>query len=829
LKKKDQVVFSAFFHDIGKLFERAEDLSGLQEIQKCIKNKFPSGTDNNLINVASHQPSSIEEHIVTKAIVLASSEKEIQEGEQKEKNIHKKTLLEPLLEKISLKSEEEKKTKYRIPLEHLDDECNNIFPQKGTDLGLEGENLLSKDLLEKKYKDLAKEFLQSIEKLPEYKEDSFESLRSLMQSLLSQTERFLISVPTNVSHPDISLFDHLKMTSAIAESLYLYHEHNNKLTEEELKKDEEKFILVCGDFSGIQKFIYNIVSKGAAKSLSGRSLYIQLFCDAVSEWILRCLKLYPNSRIYSSGGKFYLLTSSHFEGELLKKGDELNELLFDEYQGEIHLDISSIKMTENDLKSSKLSEKFEELSRQLNEKRDQRFLSLIKEKPQKFFSPEKVGDKVCVICGSDKEEQTDSSSDTSRNCEKFEKLGREIRELFKEKKSNGLLWLWCKEDYNQIKNQIENNKEKIHEFNFFSTDTNKKNSFFPVFLIVEDINEIKDISFKNSHFEFVNSIQDPEPIQGLSFSHRFLSAPGDLNLDEITTKAKGIKRFGILRMDVDNLGQIFSKGLKNKDEDWGSLSRYASLSRQLNTFFTGYLNVHLLKKEYLKESQLKKEQSEESDCKLIYAGGDDLFAVGPWNEIPCLAHEIQKKFKEYCCYNPDLNLSAGITLLRQKEPILMGANLAGDAEEKAKNFKRIEKDSVIEKQALCFLDSVIGWEEYKEVKSLQEDIKELVEKTKSHALLQVLYSIEREEESLKEGNKEYRLWRHRFVYHISRLLERTKDSNDIKQKIIKLQDLILGKPQEDEKHKRRLEYLYLPVCWTDYLERKEENNKSKTG
>ena len=105
--------------------------------------------------------------------------------------------------------------------------------------------------------------------------------------------------------------------------LYLYHTHHNTLTIEDMERDkkEKKWFLACGDFSGIQKFIYSVVSKKAGKSLAGRSLYIQLFCSAVSEWLLRELKLYPTSCIYSSGGKFYLLAANHnhFKDKLKEK------------------------------------------------------------------------------------------------------------------------------------------------------------------------------------------------------------------------------------------------------------------------------------------------------------------------------------------------------------------------------------------------------------------------------------------------------------------------------------------------------------------------------
>ena len=121
----------------------------------------------------------------------------------------------------------------------------------------------------------------------------------------------------------------------------------------------------------------------------------------------------------------------------------------------------------------------------------------------------------------------------------------------------------------------------------------------------------------------------------------------------MANEAKGIRRIGILRMDVDNLGHIFIRGLNYKEgftgggqsdgqdqeqKKLGFLSRQAALSRYINSFFTAYLTDFV-------EDSFK-------SCKIIYAGGDDLFAVGPWNKLPELAFEIREKFKEYCCGIP---------------------------------------------------------------------------------------------------------------------------------------------------------------------------------
>ena len=51
--------------------------------------------------------------------------------------------------------------------------------------------------------------------------------------------------------------------------------------------------------------------------------------------------------------------------------------------------------------------------------------------------------------------------------------------------------------------------------------------------------------------------------------------------------APGIRRLGVLRADVDNLGSVFAHGLP---DDKASISRTATLSRALSYFFKHEIN-----------------------------------------------------------------------------------------------------------------------------------------------------------------------------------------------------------------------------------------------
>ena len=139
--------------------------------------------------------------------------------------------------------------------------------------------------------------------------------QTYLEGLLGAFQRNAWCIPAGSSQDleDVSLFDHSRMTAALAaclvefdpvdlESIAAGIASNNTAALE-----HPAILLVGGDFSGIQNFIYTISSKKAAKTLRGRSFYLQLLTEAVLRFILQGLGLPYSNVIYSGGGHFFLL------------------------------------------------------------------------------------------------------------------------------------------------------------------------------------------------------------------------------------------------------------------------------------------------------------------------------------------------------------------------------------------------------------------------------------------------------------------------------------------------------------------------------------------
>ena len=213
------------------------------------------------------------------------------------------------------------------------------------------------------------------------------------------------------------------------------------------------------------------------------------------------------------------------------------------------------------------------------------------------------------------------------------------------------------------------------------------------------------------------------------------------------------KRLGILRMDVDSLGQMFIKGFQGQPL---TFSRYSALSRSLDFFFKGYLNTIWNSSEAFKQNTY-----------ILYAGGDDLFMVGKWDVLIALAHRIHQDFKEWICGNPHLSLSGGMVMVTGKFPIAKAAAEAEVAEKKAKSHTV----GTLEKNSITFLGYPLHWEkEYPTVEMLKNELLNMLNPDTQNVPRSLLNRIHTFH-ALKAKQRKNNLtesWRWQLAYDLSR-------------------------------------------------------------
>lgn len=192
-----------------------------------------------------------------------------------------------------------------------------------------------------------------------------------------------------------------------------------------------------------------------------------------------------------------------------------------------------------------------------------------------------------------------------------------------------------------------------------------------------------------------------------------------LTFGDLALLAKGDKKLGVFKADMDRLGKVMSVGLA---EGKRSISRIHTLSSRIEHFFCGMVNplcsaypVYLdetpdSERVVLESGQVVwvpnsvsggETKPGISPLYIVYAGGDDLLIVGPYDRIILFADLFYRKFREYVCNNLDLTLSAGIAVSHPRQPITFSVLAASEQLETAKQAGR---------NRVCLLGECLLWD-----------------------------------------------------------------------------------------------------------------------
>lgn len=177
----------------------------------------------------------------------------------------------------------------------------------------------------------------------------FEFNQAQIDSLLNLFEATLSFVPSSTNTKeiaDISLAEHSRLTAAFALAIYDYLEdkgrHNYKedlFTKASAFYEEEAFLLASFDLSGIQDFIYNIATSGAAKQLKARSLYLDFMSEYIADSLLDKLGLNRANLLYVGGGHAYfvLANTEKTVETLIQFEKDFNQFLLANFQTRLYV------------------------------------------------------------------------------------------------------------------------------------------------------------------------------------------------------------------------------------------------------------------------------------------------------------------------------------------------------------------------------------------------------------------------------------------------------------------------------------------------------------
>lgn len=679
--------FASFLHDIGKFIQRQGTGGNHQDKgAEFVRSLFGEGATISEIIRMHHSPNDLDDselkklaEIVQKADHLSAAERV--DDERGKNDPHTSALISPFGYVTGINVSLDSPIVTYFPLTIMSPEID-ITPVK-----TEKEANASSET----YGQLYRQFLDNLKELPAQLSESY--FETLFYHVCAFTS--LVPSATYYSVPDISLFEHLRCTCAIAEALY--------------RGESDSFIIIGGDVSGIQKFIYNVKSPleaqaGMATRLRGRSLRVEFLAKAAANFILNELSLSIASLIWCTGGHFLILAPSGKEiMEKLKEiQKEVDKRLLKNYHASLYLTLGWIEIPHDGLRS--FHKTMQKLSLELERSKRRKFFSIMRSLREEDLP----AGKPCSVCG---EPIPRGEDRLCTKCDHDEKIGRLLPKSnyiieilyydgleftgseFREKESltdMGTTWFLCKDedDVGETISRLSKHSEK-----------------FKVIRILK----VNDAQFLTESIATIAK----RPSMPISCGYILIGkyAPMKhgkvMTFDEVALKPEELqdgteRRLAVARMDVDNLGSIFSEGIIGGPEEESedseldrisrmnrdTISRYTTMSRLFDHFFKGFVNKILEGKKVF----------------TIYAGGDDVFIAGLWVDVIEACRELNERFRRFTSCNPNITISCGISIFKPKFPV-------GKAGLEAGELLDGRSKSVTGKNSITVLGETVLWNE----------------------------------------------------------------------------------------------------------------------
>lgn len=739
---------SAGFFAIEDLLPRREQLMG-----SPFAPVDAPDADDSLINAAArhHKPETFLQWIIATADRLASGFERSEfdrynqaaEGTATGKNHYQARLL-PLFESIALEGDRSNCMDYCLPLAPLS--AQGIFPQprKQAEPTNDAE-------AQAEYARLWSKFVEELKKIPASHRQSLTLWLDHFDAAWLTFTHAIPSATAGKTKPDVSLYDHSKAVAALAVALWRWHAEQGKVGAEQIaalkeRSDwhEKKFLLVQGDFSGIQDFIFaegGETQRRAARLLRGRSFQVSLLTELAALAVLDALALPPTSQIVNAAGKFLIVAPNtpHSHEQLTKVRARIDSWFLEHTFGESSINIAMLPASCEDFTQERFGNLIANLFAALETAKLSRF-NLCGEEPP---APIRKADFSIGPCAFDGRRPAQSEVDgkpASHLATDQITIGKRLvdpafsrllvtRTDAEIASSHNVKPLVL--DYFGYRVAFVRDEENAGRFG----DLVSQSKLLRCWDISLPPAERATPLFRGYARRDINAYvpwKDHEPVA----------------LDELACKDTGIKALAVLKGDVDHLGAIFQQGIQPT-----TFARLASVSRQMNAFFSIHLPWLV--------------QTDFSDTYTVFAGGDDFFMIGPWYQTQSLACTMRDDFAAYVANNPQITFSASLIIVKPGFPIRQLAREADSALARAKDEGR---------NRLTSHGVTVTWNE----RALLSKFEDWLDKRRDQLSTGFIYRLLRLAEKAASTKPEDAIWQSWLAYRVRRfVVDKLKLPNEI--------------------------------------------------
>ncbi len=512
------------------------------------------------------------------------------------------------------------------------------------------------------FKKLRDRFFREMDLLVQSSPKDFDSFLIVLDTLM---KKYLWSIPAaGKGSEDISLYDSVKTAVAITAAL--------------IKADyrDVPYIMAAGQLSGFQNYIFaasKAGAKGAAARLCSRSFYMDTVVSALAHFIIHKFKLPMLNILMLSHGRFYILLPFIKDAEQILAEAEKSaaEFLYKKFSGSLSFELVWERVSDEGILH--YSDTITRLYGRIKRKKNQFLKTVLTENgrwnPDRFIVCHDLLHKsMCTACRS---AFAKSGERMCANCEIDTEIGRRLPQIRQFSFSRG------KGQYELLDGyylNLEDRKEDREDYLTMVSDSAVSSGMY-------------DMPFAIYHTAY------HAPVKYTGYSAEIKT------FHETAGRARGCKKLGILKMAVDMPDLLPSEELQRDGMDTDAISRLHTLYRMLELFFHAHLH-----------------STAEKVCKDIYcvfSGRDRLLLIGPWSEMPGLAIEIHKKFREFTGFHPCITLSAAICTADGRGHISARADNCGKRLEEVR--RKINDTGCPDKgrgSGIYFLGESMPWEDF---------------------------------------------------------------------------------------------------------------------
>ncbi|MEJ5250339.1 MAG: type III-A CRISPR-associated protein Cas10/Csm1 [Chthonomonadetes bacterium] len=618
------------------------------------------------------------------------------------------------------------------------------------------------------YQQLWNAFVQEVQSLSPFRPIDLHTLLSLIR-------KYWAFVPSATpwestayrTVPDVSLYDHTKVVTAIAACLGKLDEGSlpdsrldaliaqlRRFAEEgalenlqQIEQNQPPLArFVRWDLGGIQSFIFRIArpeadTSGVARRLRGRSFMVAMLTQAIADWTVRLCEVTPANVLFCGGGVIDLLlpATPQTEEAIRQAHHQVSQYLLEMSGGLLTLQGARVDLWAHDF--GNFGDVYTRAAARLGEAKNRRAYGLIQQDPERFFAPEGDVYDICPSCGIVPVE----GDRLCEHCQHQQTLGAKLP------RTHTLAFVW-----GDAPRGVERIAFPLMNLQVALLDPAERQQF-----LQEPPDAPCVLVCLNDPEQFLSTRGEAD----IGFRFQFVAngvptRAGELiPFEPMAGLGEGAERLGVLKMDVDYLGAVFGMGVEPP-----TISRLATLSSAMEAFFGGWLNQLCVQvsRECLPNAPV---DPQAGVYYTLYAGGDDLFVLGPWEAVVRLAQKVQDDFRRFVGHNPNLTLSGGLVCVKPKFPVPRFAELAEEALARAKGARHA--DPLARGDHLCLFDTVVPWQELPELLEFAEDLYRAVqEKQISRGFVYFLLRLH--EQFFADPQQPNLLWIPRFHYQLAR-------------------------------------------------------------